>query len=56
MPATAPPYEAQGSTVKTKDVRFHELPWPTGELETLGQQLVQMKVTLSYFIEPRLSS
>lgn len=49
---TLQPYQGQGSTVRTKDMRLHDLPWPTGELEALGQQLVQMKVTLSYFIEP----
>ncbi len=49
---TVQPYEGQGSTVKTKDMRFHDLPWPAGELELVGQQLVQMRVTVSYFIEP----
>ena len=49
---TVQPYEGHGSTVKTKDMRFHDLPWPADALEALGQQLVQMKVTLSYFIEP----
>jgi hypothetical protein len=33
-------------------MRLHELPWPADELEALGQTLVQMKITLSYFIEP----
>jgi Subtilase family len=46
------PYEAHGSTIKTKDMMFHDLPWPADELEALGQQLVQMRVTPSYFIEP----
>src|SRR5262249_33533042 len=31
---------------------LHDLPWPAEVLEGLGQQIVQMKVTLSYFIEP----
>lgn len=50
--STVQPYEGHGSTVKTKDMRFHDLPWPADALEALGQQLVQMKITLSYFIEP----
>lgn len=49
---TVQPYEGHRSAVKTKDMRFHDLPWPADALEALGQQLVQMKVTLSYFIEP----
>jgi hypothetical protein len=52
LEGTVQPYEGHGSTVKTKDMRFHHLPWPADALEALGQQLVQMKVTLSYFIEP----
>jgi len=46
------PYEGDGSNIKTKDMMLHELPWPNDVLEQLGQELVQMKVTLSYFIEP----
>ena len=46
------PYEGDGSDIKTKDMMLHDLPWPNDVLEQLGQELVQMKVTLSYFIEP----
>jgi hypothetical protein len=46
------PYAADGSEIKTKDMMLHDLPWPDEVLEGLGQQIVQMKVTLSYFIEP----
>jgi hypothetical protein len=45
------PYEETENTIKTKDMMLHDLPWPVNELEALGQTLVQMKVTLSYFIE-----
>jgi hypothetical protein len=31
---------------------LHDLPWPGDALEALGQTSVQMKTTLSYFIEP----
>lgn len=35
-----------------KEMNFHQIPWPTEALETLGEARVRMKVTLSYFIEP----
>jgi hypothetical protein len=34
------------------EAHFYELPWPKGTLEQLSQRDVQLKVTLSYFIEP----
>ncbi len=39
------------SDVSTKDMNLHTLPWPQQELETLGERKVEMRVTLSYFIE-----
>lgn len=50
------PYKKDGSTIKTRDMNFHELPWPKDELETLGATKVQMRVTLSYFVEPNPSA
>lgn len=38
-----------------RDMNLHRLPWPLEELETLGAIQVEMKVTLSYFIEPNPS-
>ncbi len=38
--------------IKTKDMRLHRLPWPKDVLEQLGGQIVRLRVTLSYFIEP----
>src|SRR5262249_23677402 len=39
--------------VKTKDIQFHALPWPKEALLALPLQTsVQMRVTLSYFVEP----
>lgn len=38
------------------DMHLHELPWPISELESLGETEVEMRVTLSYFIEPNPSS
>jgi Subtilase family len=46
------PFERDGSTVGTKELTLHDLPWPASVLERAGAALVQMKVTLSYFIEP----
>jgi len=49
------PYKKDG-TIKTRDMNFHTLPWPKDELESLGETKVQMRVTLSYFIEPNPSA
>ena len=34
------------------DIHFFELPWPTDVLQSLGEQVVRLRVTLSYFVEP----
>jgi hypothetical protein len=39
------------SNVTTKDMNLHTLPWPKKELEALGERDVEMRITLSYFIE-----
>ncbi len=36
-----------------KEMRFHPLPWPVDVLSDLGDTPVKMRVTLSYFIEPK---
>ena len=38
-----------------RDMHLHRLPWPLQELEALGETQVEMRVTLSYFIEPNPS-
>lgn len=50
------PYKKEGSTIKTRDMNLHALPWPKDQLEELGETPVQMRVTLSYFIEPNPSA
>lgn len=50
------PYRKEGSNIKTHDMHLHALPWPKDELEALGEAKVQMRVTLSYFIEPNPSA
>ena len=38
-----------------RDMHLHSLPWPSDVLESLGATQVEMRVTLSYFIEPNPS-
>lgn len=45
-----------GNQPKLKDMNLHKLPWPLEELEALGETEVEMRVTLSYFIEPNPSN
>ncbi len=37
---------------KFDEVHIYRLPWPVARLQELGEKLVELKVTLSYFIEP----
>jgi hypothetical protein len=46
------PFRKVDSTYKTRDCHVHELPWPKDVLESLGNQEVTVRITLSYFIEP----
>lgn len=41
-----------GSDYKMRHFRLHQLPWPTDALRDLGDADVELRVTLSYFIEP----
>ena len=41
--------------VSTCDMHLHALPWPRDVLESLGDTTVEMRVTLSYFVEPNPS-
>lgn len=40
---------------KTREMHLHRLPWPKDVLRDLGETPVQMRVTLSYFVEPNPS-
>lgn len=45
-----------GSTVPVyNEMSLHKLPWPLEALKQLGETEVEMRVTLSYFIEPNPS-
>ena len=35
-----------------REIHFHDLPWPTEVLQGLGEAPVEMRVALSYFVEP----
>jgi hypothetical protein len=39
-----------------QDMHFYDLPWPRDALEALENEIVTMKVVLSYFIEPNLTA
>lgn len=51
------PYaKVKGKGVITRDMNLHALPWPKEELENLQNTRVELRVTLSYFIEPNPSA
>lgn len=50
------PFWKDGSNYKSKDMNFHDIPWPREALTDLGETQVTMRVTLSYFIEPNPSA
>lgn len=43
--------KSDGSIVMN-ELHIHKLPWPKDVLEVLGNELVELRVTLSYYIEP----
>ena len=50
------PFKREQSRQPTlRDMHLHNLPWPRDVLENLGEAQVEMRVTLSYFIEPNPS-
>lgn len=49
------PYRQSKDGVRLNEMNLHDLPWPAGELLALGETPVQMRVTLSYFVEPNPS-
>lgn len=49
------PYVRSGNSRKLGQMNVHQLPWPSEELEALGETSVALKITLSYFIQPNPS-
>jgi len=46
------PYEKRDGNKQMKEMHLHQIPWPSDVLQSLGTTEVEMRVTLSYFIEP----
>jgi hypothetical protein len=46
------PLRKDGSAIKSGSMNLHRLPWPRAELRALGALAVEVRITLSYFIEP----
>lgn len=47
------PFQREGSAApKTRDMKLHRLPWPKEQLAALGAAHVELRATLSYYIEP----
>lgn len=50
------PYaQGTGGSGVFNEMHIYQLPWPISALELLENEIVTMKVTLSYFIEPNLT-
>lgn len=49
---TMQPFRREKSDIKTREMAIHELPWPVDVLQAMGGAEVELRVTLSYFIEP----
>ena len=46
----------RGKGASANEMHLHHLPWPKSALEALGATEVEMRVTLSYFVEPNPST
>lgn len=46
------PFRNKKGAIKTRDMHVHRLPWPREQLLALGGENVELRVTLSYFVEP----
>lgn len=42
----------ENGSVTSNEMHIHNIPWPDDVLLSLGDEIVRMRVTLSYFIEP----
>ncbi|MGX9181896.1 S8 family peptidase [Mesorhizobium sp. BHbdii] len=46
------PYENVNGNIRLKEMKYFKLPWPGSVLRDLGTAQVEMRCTLSYFVEP----
>ncbi|ABE32846.1 subtilase family protein [Paraburkholderia xenovorans LB400] len=51
-----PYYRKPGGSIVLGKMQLHDLPWPVEELLQLGEAQVELRITLSYFVEPNPSS
>ena len=49
---TVRPFERDRGAPKLGHMHLYQLPWPSEALQSLGETEVELRVTLSYFIEP----
>ena len=50
--AEVQPFWKDEGRIKTRHLNLYSLPWPRQELLALGETQVELRVTLSYFVEP----
>ncbi len=46
------PFKKKDGRITSNEMHIHDIPWPTEILKELGEKIVKMRVTLSYYIEP----
>ena len=51
-PKTLVEGKSAGGNITARDMHLHQLPWPTESLSQLFDSDVELRVTLSYFVEP----
>ncbi|SAL18528.1 hypothetical protein AWB64_01259 [Caballeronia sordidicola] len=51
-----PYYRKPSGSIVLGEMQLHDMPWPMDELLQLGEVPVELRVTLSYFVEPNPSS
>jgi len=49
------PFRLEGREMRFNEMHFHPLPWPNIALEDLENTMLELRVTLSYYIEPNPS-
>lgn len=50
-----PYHKVAGGRIATHQTKLHRLPWPRAELLSFGDTAVELRITLSYFVEPAAS-
>ncbi|WP_241754372.1 S8 family peptidase [Cupriavidus basilensis] len=51
-----PYHQKENGSIVLGEMQLHDLPWPVEELQRLGAAQVELRITLSYFVEPNPSS